>query len=45
MTLSDRDWQRLRRNFGDLAYEEPHRHVEMLAMIKPRIVVDNTRKN
>ena len=44
MTISERDWQLLRRNYGDLAYEEPHRHAEMLALIKPRLVVDNTKK-
>lgn len=45
MTVSDRDWQLLRREYGDLAYEHPERHAEMLTLIRrPRLVVDNTAK-
>ncbi|MBB4102418.1 hypothetical protein GGQ66_000953 [Rhizobium borbori] len=43
--VTDREWQLLRREYGDLAYEEPHRHAEMLAALRrPRLVVDNTAK-
>lgn len=43
MTLTEREWQLLRREYGDLAYEHPERHPEMLALIRrPRLVVDNT---
>lgn len=42
-TISDRDWQLLRREYGDLAYEHPEMHAELLALIRrPRLVVDNT---
>lgn len=43
MTISDREWQWLRREFGDLAYEHPESHREWLKMMpRPRLVVDNT---
>lgn len=39
--ISDREWKLLREHYGDLAYEEPHRHTEMLALIRrPRLVVN-----
>lgn len=45
MSITDREWQLLRREYGDLAYENPERHFEMLALIRrPRLVVDNTQK-
>lgn len=43
--MTDRDWQLLRREYGDFAYEHPEMHAEWLSLIKrPRLVVDNTAK-
>ena len=42
--VSDREWQLLRRFFGDLAYEYPELHKEWLKIIQIRLVVDNTQK-
>ena len=46
MKITDKEWQLLRQHYGDLAYEEPHRHREMFDLIRPRpmLVVDNTKK-
>jgi hypothetical protein len=44
MSITDREWQWLRREFGDLAYEHPECHEQWLKMMpRPRLVVDNTR--
>lgn len=43
--MTDREWQLLRREYGDLAYEHPGRYEEWLALLRrPRLVVDNTAK-
>lgn len=45
--ISASEWRLLREEYGDIAYEEPHRHREMLEPIrrpKLRLVVDNTEK-
>ncbi|WP_156379666.1 hypothetical protein [Rhizobium sp. Leaf383] len=45
MSISDREWQLLRREYGDLAYEHPEMHEQWLKLIqRPRLVVDNTKK-
>ncbi|MGJ7040871.1 hypothetical protein J2Y63_004139 [Shinella sp. BE166] len=34
MTITDREWELLKRHYGDLAYEEPHNHARYLAAIR-----------
>ena len=45
--ISASECRLLRETYGDLAYEEPHRHREMLELLgrpKLRLVVDNAKK-
>lgn len=43
MSISDREWQWIRRQYGDLAYEHPECHQQWLkSMPRLRLVVDNT---
>lgn len=43
MTISDREWQWLRRQYGDIAYEHPELHEQWIkSMPRPRLLVDNT---
>lgn len=45
MTVTQREWEWLRRQYGDLAYEHPELHVQWLKeMPRLRLVVDNTGK-
>lgn len=45
MTVSVREWQWLRRQYGDLAYEHPECHQHWLQMMpRLRVAVDNTQK-
>lgn len=45
MSVSDREWQWLRRQYGDLAYEHPELHSQWLvSMPRLRLVVDNTKE-
>ena len=32
--ITEKEWQLLREEFGDLAYEEPHNHQRFLAVIE-----------
>ena len=32
--MTDEQWQRIRRHFGDVAYEHPELHVAMLEIIE-----------
>lgn len=42
MSVSDREWQWLRRQYGDLAYEHPELHETWLkSMPRLRLVADN----
>lgn len=43
--MRNSDWQLLRREYGDIAYEHPEHHAAMLALIKrPLLVVDNLKR-
>lgn len=45
MSISDREWQLLRREYGDLAYEHPEMHEQWLKLSRrPRLVVENAAK-
>lgn len=45
MTASDREWQWIRRHYGDLAYEHPELHSQWLeSMPRPRLVVEAKEK-
>lgn len=34
--ITEEEWQLLREQFGDLAYEEPHNHQRFLALLRDR---------
>lgn len=45
--ITPSEWRLLRQEYGDLAYEEPHRHREMLDLLrrpKLRLVVANSKE-
>ncbi|WP_312417065.1 hypothetical protein [Shinella sp.] len=41
--ITDAEWQLIRQNFGDLAYEEPHNHHNMLKVIKRELLEQYSR--
>ncbi|MFN3506592.1 MAG: hypothetical protein ACK4ZU_03885 [Allorhizobium sp.] len=34
--ITEEEWQLLREQFGDLAYEEPHNHHRFLSLLRDR---------
>lgn len=44
--ITEEEWQLLREQFGDLAYEEPHNHQRFLSLLRDRLPdkEDQTKK-